>query len=67
MNGQDKVWDAVETFRRQHLVRPGGALPVDVFSVVELQLRLDVIPFPDLQASKLDKDRPLAAQLATAG
>ena len=50
MNGQDKVWEAAEAFRRQYLVQTGGVLPVDVFSVVELQLRLDVIPFDDLQA-----------------
>ena len=50
MNGQSKVWEAAEAFRRQYLVRTGGMLPVDVFSVVELQLRLDVIPFDDLQA-----------------
>jgi Zn-dependent peptidase ImmA (M78 family) len=50
MNGTNKVWDAVETFRRQYLVKVGGMLPVDVFSVVELELRLDVIPFDDLLA-----------------
>jgi len=50
MNGADKVWDAAEAFRRQYLAKAGGVLPVDVFSVVELQLRLDVIPFDDLLA-----------------
>lgn len=50
MNGSDRVWEAAEAFRRQYLTRAGGALPVDVFSLVELQLRLDVIPFDDLQA-----------------
>ena len=50
MNGSNKVWDAAETFRRQYLAQAGGTLPVDVFSVVELQLRLDVIPFDDLLA-----------------
>ena len=50
MNGQNKVWEAVEAFRRQHLAQAGGTLPVDVFSLVELQLRLDVIPFDDLLA-----------------
>ncbi len=50
MNGSGKVWEAVEAFRRQYLARAGGVLPVDVFSLVELQLRLDVIPFDDLQA-----------------
>jgi Zn-dependent peptidase ImmA (M78 family) len=50
MNGPSKIWEAAETFRRQHLAQAGGTLPVDVFSVVELQLRLDVIPFDDLLA-----------------
>jgi len=50
MNGQGRVWEAAEAFRQQYLAKAGGRLPVDVFSVVELQLRLDVIPFDDLQA-----------------
>lgn len=50
MNDASKVWQAVEAFRRRYLVRESHRLPVDVFSVVELQLRLDVIPFDDLQA-----------------
>ncbi len=49
MNDASKVWQAVEAFRRRYLVRESHRLPVDVFSVVELQLRLDVIPFDDLQ------------------
>lgn len=48
MNGTSKVWEAVEAFRRQHLTPLSGTLPVDVFSLVELRLRLDVIPFDDL-------------------
>jgi Zn-dependent peptidase ImmA (M78 family) len=50
MNGQGKVCEAAEAFRRQYLAGDRGTLPVDVFSVVELRLRLDVIPFDDLQA-----------------
>jgi hypothetical protein len=50
MNGRQNVWESVEAFRRQHLAGQGGQLPVDVFSLVELQLRLDVIPFDDLSA-----------------
>lgn len=50
MNGAGKVWEAVEAFRRTYLAPTGHTLPVDVFSVVELQLRLDVIPFDDLLA-----------------
>lgn len=50
MNGHSRICEAAETFRRQYLAAQGDRLPVDVFSVVELQLRLDVIPFDDLQA-----------------
>lgn len=47
MNGQP-VWDAVENFRRQYIGAKAAELPVDVFSLIELRLRLDVIPFDDL-------------------
>jgi len=46
MNGLTHVWNAVEDFRRQHPT--GNTVPVDVFSIVELELRLDVVPFDDL-------------------
>jgi Zn-dependent peptidase ImmA (M78 family) len=47
MNGKEDVWAFVEEFRNQY---PDmlEQLPVDVLSVIELELRLDVIPFPDL-------------------
>lgn len=50
MNGFGHVWAAVEAFRRKHLSEQEDRLPVDVFTVVELRLRLDVIPFDDLTA-----------------
>ena len=50
MNGRKDVWEVAEAFRRQHLAAQTDRLPVDVFSLVELQLRLDVIPFDDLSA-----------------
>jgi len=55
MNGKEDVWTAVEEFRRQYLTGELGHLPVDVFTLVELSLRLDVIPFDDLFA-KYDSD-----------
>jgi Zn-dependent peptidase ImmA (M78 family) len=55
MNGKEDVWDKVEAFRREHLVGSLQHLPVDVFSLVELRLGLDVIPFDDLFA-KYDSD-----------
>jgi len=50
MNGRENIWEVVEAFRRQHLAVKADELPVDVFSLVELDLRLDVIPFDDLSA-----------------
>jgi Zn-dependent peptidase ImmA (M78 family) len=42
------VWDEVEKFRRQFLVGPLAHLPVDVFTLAELEFKLDIIPFDDL-------------------
>jgi Zn-dependent peptidase ImmA (M78 family) len=47
MSGKIDVWTAVETFRRQH-EKDLGKIPVDVLTAIEVRLRLDVIPFPDL-------------------
>jgi len=48
MNGISRIWNAVEDFRRAYVRE--DTLPVDVLSIVELKLRLDVIPFDDLSA-----------------
>src|SRR5208282_5969560 len=48
VNGKEEVWDAVEKFRRQYLVGPLAHLPVDVFTLAELEFKLDIIPFDDL-------------------
>lgn len=48
MNGKEQVWDQVEAFRRQYLVGPLAHLPVDVFTLAEIELHLDIIPFDDL-------------------
>jgi Zn-dependent peptidase ImmA (M78 family) len=47
MNGKTDVWAAVESFRQQH-VKDLGKVPVDVLTAIEVRLRLDVIPFPNL-------------------
>lgn len=49
----ETVWNAVEVLREQHESLKSSDLPVDVFSLVELDLRLDVIPFDDLRARYL--------------
>ena len=55
MNGKEGVWEQVEEFRRKYLGGILQSLPVDVFSLAELHLKLDVIPFDDLFA-KYDAD-----------
>jgi Zn-dependent peptidase ImmA (M78 family) len=48
MNGKEEVWERVEAFRRQYLVGELAHLPVDVFTLAELEFKLDIIPFDDL-------------------
>lgn len=50
MNGRGITRQKVETFRQEYLTGELARLPVDVFTLVELKLRLDVIPFDDLFA-----------------
>jgi hypothetical protein len=49
MIGKMDVWDAVEDFRRKH-EKDLCKIPADVLTAIEVRLRLDVIPFPDLFA-----------------
>jgi Zn-dependent peptidase ImmA (M78 family) len=58
MNGKEEVWDAVEKFRQQYLVGSLAHLPVDVFTLAELEFRLDIIPFDD-QFEKYEVDAAL--------
>ena len=55
MNGKEEVWGKVEAFRQQYLTGELQHLPVDVFTLVELELKLDVLLFDDLFA-KYDRD-----------
>jgi len=43
MNGRTEVIRVVEAFRAKHLP---DLIPIDVFSLAEITLRLDIIPFP---------------------
>ena len=47
MSGKVDVWAAVEEFRQKH-EKDLGKIPIDVLTAIEVRLRLDVIPFPDL-------------------
>jgi hypothetical protein len=48
MNGKEEVWEIVEKFRQETLRESSQDLPVDVFTLAEITLRLDVAPFNDL-------------------
>ena len=48
MNGKEAVWEQVEAFRQRYLVGDLAHLPVDVFTLAELEFQLDIIPFDDL-------------------
>ena len=47
MSGKVDVWAAVEAFRQKHK-KDLCKIPIDVLTAIEVRLRLDVIPFPDL-------------------
>ncbi len=64
MNGRSNVWDEVEAFRTKYLAAKRSELPVDVFSLVELTLQMDVIPFDDLFQSIASM--PLSRQISKA-
>ncbi len=50
MNSTERVWAQAEQFRCEYFKNQLAALPLDVFTVAELDLRLDIIPFDDLFA-----------------
>lgn len=50
MGWKRKCWEAAESFRKKYVRGKWDSLPLDIFSVVELELGLDVIPFDDLAA-----------------
>lgn len=63
MNGKEEVWDQVEAFRRQYLVGDLALLPVDVFTLAEIEFQLDIIPFDDL-TEKYDADAALISDFS---
>ncbi len=44
----EEIWDAVEEFRRRGDIGPYANVPVDVFSIAEITLRLDPLLAPSL-------------------
>jgi Zn-dependent peptidase ImmA (M78 family) len=58
MDGKEQVWDQAEAFRGQYLVGELAHLPVDVFTLAEIELHLDIIPFDDLY-EKYERDAAL--------
>jgi Zn-dependent peptidase ImmA (M78 family) len=60
MNWKEQVWEQVEDFRRQHVPDDLARLPLDMISIAELELRLDLIPFDDLY-TKFNADAAIMA------
>ena len=48
MPWRSKVWQKTEDFRSKHLRGELAQLPIDVFTLLELELELDLIPFEGL-------------------
>ena len=49
MDGIEWVWQSVETFRAEYVKGEIARLPIDVITLAELELKLDLIPFDDLR------------------
>jgi Zn-dependent peptidase ImmA (M78 family) len=58
MNGKEAIWEQAEAFRKEFLRGDLAHLPVDVFTLAEVDLKLDIIPFDDL-FEKYDADAAL--------
>jgi hypothetical protein len=43
-----EIWEQTEQFRHTYLGNRGDLLPIDVVTLIELRLKLDLIPFDDL-------------------
>jgi hypothetical protein len=48
MNGKEVIWDRAEAFRKKYLHGDLAHLPVDVFTLAEIELKLDIVPFDEL-------------------
>src|ERR1039457_1007000 len=58
MNGKAAIWEQAEAFRKKYLHGDLAHLPVDVFTLAEIELKLDIVPFDDL-FEKYDADAAL--------
>jgi Zn-dependent peptidase ImmA (M78 family) len=58
MNGKEAIWNRAEAFRKKYLHGDLAHLPVDVFTLAEIELKLDIVPFDDL-FEKYDADAAL--------
>ena len=56
--GKVRVWEAIEKFQASIQRPEHWRLPVDIFSIVELELKMDIIPFPKL-LDKYNRDAAL--------
>lgn len=60
MSWKEAVWGKVEDFRRQHVPGDLAHLPLDMISIAELELKLDLVPFDDLY-TKFNADAAIMA------
>jgi Zn-dependent peptidase ImmA (M78 family) len=56
----EEIWRIVDELRQNHPILRDGYLPVDILSLVEIDLKLDVIPFHELN-NKYDVEAALKA------
>lgn len=63
MNGWGPIWAHAEELRSRFLVGRLAHLPVDVFTLAEVELKLDVVPFDDL-FEKYSADAALMVDLS---
>lgn len=47
----EEIWNVVEDLRSKHVMLSGKHLPMDLISFVELDLRMDLIPYDSLKAN----------------
>lgn len=48
MLGKEPIWEQVELFRKKYPATSACLLPVDILTLAEVDLELDIIPFDDL-------------------
>jgi Zn-dependent peptidase ImmA (M78 family) len=63
MSWREDVWRQVEDFRERYVPGDLAHVPLDMISITELELRLDLIPFDDLY-TKFNADAAITADFS---